>query len=146
MIPVACKLFLRDHPEVNYKPGPFNPGRKLGAFCNVIAITWTCFAVTILVSSQLDVNQWKRFLTKIAIVLQIMPTIRPVTADNMNYASVITVGVMALAGLWYLVSARKYYNGPRKTLPEKGGSVNSDDDSLGLDDIQDKKERPSPSP
>lgn len=51
MIPVACKLFLRDHPEVNYKPGPFNLGRKLGAFCNVVAISWTCFAVTILVSS-----------------------------------------------------------------------------------------------
>lgn len=50
MIPVACKLFLRDHPEVNYKPGPFNPGRRLGAVCNVIAISWTCFAVTILVS------------------------------------------------------------------------------------------------
>lgn len=122
MIPVACKLFLRDHPEVNYKPGPFNLGRKLGAFCNVVAISWTCFAVTIL----------------------IMPTIRPVTAVNMNYASIITVGVMSLAGLWYLISARKYYDGPRKTLPEKGEQSQSDEESLGLDDVKDNKPSPSP--
>jgi hypothetical protein len=52
-------------------------------------------------------------------ISQIMPTIRPVTALNMNYAVVITAGVMLLAGFWYLVSARKYYDGPRKTLPDK---------------------------
>ena len=45
-----------------------------------------------------------------------MPTIYPVTALNMNYSSIITVGVMLLAGLWYLVSARHYYDGPRTTL------------------------------
>lgn len=75
-----------------------------------------------------------------------MPTIRPVTAENMNYASVITVGVMSLAGLWYLISARKYYDGPRKTLPEKGGPSKSDDELVGMDDVSDQKERPSPSP
>lgn len=141
MIPVACKLFLRDHPEVNYKPGPFNPGRKLGAVCNVIAISWTCFAVTILVSTAPLKTQARTSLTLSP--LQIMPTLRPVTALNMNYASVITVGVMMLAGLWYLVSARKYYDGPRKTLPEKGQPTKSEEE-LEFDEMRDHKERGSP--
>ena len=93
-IPIACKLFFRDHPEVNYKPGPFNLGRRGGAFVAWVAIIWTTFEVIIL----------------------IMPTLYPVTATNMNYSSIITAGVMLLAGLWYLVSARKYYDGPRTTL------------------------------
>lgn len=93
-IPIACKLFFRDHPEVNFKPGPFNLGRRGGAFVASVAIIWTTFEVCIL----------------------IMPTIYPVTALNMNYSSIITVGVMLLAGLWYAVSARHYYDGPRTTL------------------------------
>jgi len=105
MIPVACKLIYRDHPEVNYKPGPFNLGRTGGAICNIIAITWTAFEVCIL----------------------IMPTIYPVTAENMNYSSIITVGVMLLAGLWYWVSARKYYDGPRSNLDKVDSSATSMD-------------------
>lgn len=72
-----------------------------------------------------------------------MPTLRPVTALNMNYASVITAGVMMLAGLWYFVSARHYYDGPRKTLPEKGESM-KEDEEVDLDEMRDHKERPSP--
>jgi amino acid transporter len=40
-------------------------------------------------------------------VLFSMPTALPVTEVIMNYASVVLVGFMALAGLWYLVHARK---------------------------------------
>ena len=48
-IPIACKLVFRDHPEVNYKPGPFDLGKTRGAIVNIIAITWTVFNVCILV-------------------------------------------------------------------------------------------------
>ena len=47
----------------------------LGWSCNVICITWTLFIC----------------------VLFSLPTYFPVTAVNMNYASVITVGVIALS-------------------------------------------------
>jgi len=47
----------------------------LGWSCNVICITWTLFIC----------------------VLFSLPTYFPVTALNMNYASVITVGVIALS-------------------------------------------------
>lgn len=48
------------------------------------------------------------------------PTVVPVTADNMNYASVITVGVMVLAGLWYLVEGHRRYQGPQSNLAKHG--------------------------
>ena len=58
-----------------------------------------------------------------------MPTVYPVTALNMNYSSIITAAVMLLAGVWYLVSARKYYDGPRQTLdPAHLSSHDSIDD------------------
>ena len=47
----------------------------LGWTCNVICITWTLF-VSVLFS---------------------LPTYFPVTAENMNYASVITVGVVTVS-------------------------------------------------
>lgn len=74
--------------------------------------------------------------------IQIMPTIHPVTAENMNYSSVITAGVMILAGLWYLISARKYYDGPRTTLPG-GQTVKIDEIPPMSDDNPDKKDRGS---
>ena len=36
-----------------------------------------------------------------------MPTALPVTEVTMNYASVVLVGFLALAGLWYVLHARK---------------------------------------
>ena len=65
-----------NHPDVKFVPGPFYMGPGwLGWTCNVTCITWTLF-VTVLFS---------------------LPTYFPVTADNMNYASVITVGVIVLS-------------------------------------------------
>jgi hypothetical protein len=43
-----------------------------------------------------------------------MPTTRPVTVKNMNYAVVILVGILTFAMLyWFVGGARKYYIGPR---------------------------------
>jgi hypothetical protein len=65
------------HPEVNFKPGPFYMGDGLlGWAANITCIVWTCFIV----------------------VIFSFPTVRPVTAENMNYAAVITVGVVVLSG------------------------------------------------
>lgn len=66
----------QDHPDVKFIPGPFYMGAGwLGWTCNVICIIWTLF-VSVLFS---------------------LPTYFPVTAENMNYASVITVGVIVLS-------------------------------------------------
>ena len=66
----------QNHPDVKFVPGPFYMGDGwFGWTCNVFCIAWTLFAS----------------------VLFSLPTYFPVTAVNMNYASVITAGVIILS-------------------------------------------------
>ncbi|KAF7982272.1 hypothetical protein HWV62_29521 [Athelia sp. TMB] len=98
------RRWYRNHPEVNFKPGPFYLGDGLlGWVFNINCILWTLFVIIILS----------------------MPTYMPVTKDNMNYASVITVGVVVIAGFWYMVSAHKHYQGPISNLPAGGKEENT---------------------
>lgn len=77
------RRYYRNHPEVLFKPGPFYMGDGwLGWSANIICILWTLFVC----------------------VLFSLPTIRPVTPDNMNYAAVITCGVVILSGYVFYVS------------------------------------------
>ncbi|KAK4056357.1 polyamine transporter tpo5 [Microbotryomycetes sp. JL221] len=102
IIPIACKLIFRDHPEVQYKPGPFDLGRGfLGWAIPLIAIFWTSFVVIILA----------------------LPTVIPVTKDNMNYASVVTGGVMILSLAWYYAGGRRHYKGPRNVIAEENDAL-----------------------
>lgn len=66
----------RNHPEVNFKPGPFYMGDGLlGWAANVNCILWTLFVCVIFA----------------------LPNYLPVTPQNMNYASAITGGVVILS-------------------------------------------------
>jgi hypothetical protein len=76
IIPIFLRRYYANHPEVNFKPGPFYMPGLLGWACNVICIAWTCFVC----------------------VIFSFPNYRPVTPTNMNYASVITIGVVVLSG------------------------------------------------
>jgi len=62
----------------------------LGWTFNVLCISWTLFVC----------------------VIFSLPTVFPVTVQNMNYASLITGGVVIFSGVWYIVSGRFYYKGP----------------------------------
>lgn len=65
------------------------------------------------------------------VVILALPTIRPVIPSNMNYASAVTLGVIAIATLCYLGIGRKIYRGPRNVLLEEGittKAVTGDDD------------------
>ncbi|THH06582.1 hypothetical protein EW145_g3989 [Phellinidium pouzarii] len=96
IIPIFLRRFYRNHPEVDFKPGPFYMGPGLlGWAANVTCISWTIF-VSVIFS---------------------MPTVLPVTKDNMNYASVITGGVVILSGAWYILGAHRHYKGPTSNLP-----------------------------
>jgi len=98
IIPIFLRRFYRHHPEVAFHPGPFYMGPGLlGWSANVICISWTLF---------------------VSVIFSI-PTILPVTPQNMNYASVITGGVVILTGAWYIVSAHHHYRGPISNLPGK---------------------------
>jgi len=61
--------------HVSYSEIALTLGPGLGFAANCICIGWTLF-ITVIFS---------------------MPTLRPVTKDNMNYAAVITVGVLVLS-------------------------------------------------
>ena len=76
IIPIALRRIFRNHPEVEFKPGPFYLGDGLlGWAVNLNCIIWTLF-VSVIFS---------------------LPTYLPVTKDTMNYAAVITGGVVLLA-------------------------------------------------
>lgn len=86
-IPISLSLF---HGREEVKDAPWNCGRLVGTVANVIALAWIVFEL----------------------VLFSMPTALPVTSVSMNYASVVFVGFMAIAGVWYLVYARKCKSSP----------------------------------
>ncbi|KAF6750758.1 APC amino acid permease [Ephemerocybe angulata] len=95
IVPIFCRRIFANHPDVNFKPGPFFMGHGwLGLACNITCISWTIF-ITIIFS---------------------LPFVRPVTANTMNYSSVITVGVIVLAYLWYFAAAHNHYTGPQSNL------------------------------
>ncbi|TRM60043.1 amino acid/polyamine transporter I [Schizophyllum amplum] len=116
VIPIFLRRVFANHPDVMFKPGPFYMGDGIvGLAANVICISWTVFII----------------------VIFSLPTVRPVTSDNMNYASVITVGVMFLSALWYVLGGHKHYNGPQSNLHQSRsldgvdvvGEENKTDDS-----------------
>jgi hypothetical protein len=78
IIPIFCRRWYSvwPHPEVPFQAGPFVLRGALGWVANVTCIVWTCFIV----------------------VIFSLPNLKPVTPQNMNYASVITVGVVVLSG------------------------------------------------
>jgi amino acid permease (GABA permease) len=52
---------------------------------------------------------WVAFIT----VLFMLPTESPITRDDFNYTVVAVVAVIGFAGIWWLVSAHKWFTGPR---------------------------------
>ncbi|KAF2016415.1 amino acid permease-like protein [Aaosphaeria arxii CBS 175.79] len=71
------------------KNSTFSLGR-FGYAINIAMIVWIC----------------------LAIVLFCMPVSLPVTAGDMNYASVVFAGFAAISVIWYVIRGRKSFNGP----------------------------------
>ncbi|KAL4062497.1 amino acid/polyamine transporter I [Scleroderma yunnanense] len=92
----AAPIFLRiTSGRDKLVPGVFSLGkwcRPIGA----IAVAWVAFVV----------------------VLLCFPAAQATTAQEMNYAVVIIMGVFAFASLSWVLSARKWFNGPIKTIDE----------------------------
>lgn len=86
-IPIILSV-LASRREVN--TAKWNLGNTIGYAVNILAVVWIGFEL----------------------VLFSMPGALPVTEVSMNYASVVLVGFLSLAGLFYVVYARKVYKGP----------------------------------
>jgi amino acid permease (GABA permease) len=52
---------------------------------------------------------WVLFIT----ILFMLPTVSPITHDNFNYTVVAVVAVIGFAGIWWVVSAHKWFTGPK---------------------------------
>jgi amino acid permease (GABA permease) len=63
---------------------------------------------------------WVGFIT----VLFMLPQVSPVTAETFNYTPVAVLVVLGFAGTWWLVSARKWFTGPKvEGTPEELAAV-----------------------
>jgi amino acid transporter len=84
--PVTLRLFAGSR----FKPGPW----QLGGLSKPVGIISTIWLVVIF-------------------VLFMLPQALPITAGNFNYTSIVFLVVLGGAGLWYAVSARKWFKGPK---------------------------------
>ncbi|EEB06987.1 hypothetical protein SJAG_02062 [Schizosaccharomyces japonicus yFS275] len=91
VLPIACKLIFGK--RLGYKPGPWNLGR-FSVFIGAYAVLWTAFVS----------------------VIFLMPTMRPVTAKNMNYACVVLFVVLLFSLIYWYSGANKRYVGPRVNI------------------------------
>ncbi|MFI5931231.1 amino acid permease [Actinoplanes sp. NPDC051494] len=80
----------------DFQPGPWNLG-KWSAPIGWIAIAWVVLIC----------------------VLFVLPTASPITAGTFNYTIVAVAVVVGAATVWWFVSARKWFTGPKQNLIEK---------------------------
>jgi choline transport protein len=90
---------------------PFSLG-KYGFAINVIAVVWVAF---------LD-------------ILSCFPTEIPVTKENMNYVSVVSIGLTGIVMMVYLFSKRGKYLGPRMPTELNRGNRYQVSEGQGVDD------------
>jgi len=89
-IAYAIPIFLRLRAGDSFQRGPWHLGRWSRPV-GIVAVTWVC----------------------IICILFILPTVFPVTLGNLNYTIVAVAAVGLGTGLWWLLSARHWFTGPR---------------------------------
>jgi amino acid permease (GABA permease) len=83
-------VFLRVRKGDAFDKGPWNLGRW-GRPIGIVAIAWVV----------------------VIFVLFMLPQVSPVTANTFNYTPIAFLVVLGGAGIWWLVSARKWFTGPK---------------------------------
>jgi amino acid transporter len=89
-IAYGIPIFLRLRAGDSFKPGPWNLGRWSRPI-GIIAVAWIC-----LIS-----------------ILFVLPTVFPVTLGNFNYTIVAFAVVLGGTSIWWVVSAKNWFKGPR---------------------------------
>ncbi|CAG8888272.1 unnamed protein product [Penicillium egyptiacum] len=75
----------------NMVPGPFYMGQKLGMAVNIVSLMYIL----------------------VTVIFFCFPLVLPATVQNMNYTSVIVVGLMVLTAFWWFFRAKRQYHGPQ---------------------------------
>jgi amino acid transporter len=89
-IAYVSPTFLRLRQGANFKRGPWHLG-SWSYPIGIIAVIWVVFIT----------------------ILFMLPTASPIHWSNFNYTVVAVVAVLGFAGIWWLVSAHKWFTGPR---------------------------------
>ena len=94
-------VFLRRINPTAFTPGPWKLG-KWGPLFGWVAIVWVVFIC----------------------ILFCLPTYSPINRDSFNYTPVAVLVVIGFAGIWYGVSARKWFKGPKiQGTPEELAAI-----------------------
>jgi amino acid permease (GABA permease) len=100
-IAYVMPTFLRLRQGANFQRGPWHLGRWSRPI-GIIAVTWVA----------------------IISILFMLPTVSPITATNFNYTVFAVVAVVGFAWIYWLVSARKWFTGPRvQGTPEELAAI-----------------------
>ena len=64
-------------------------------------------------------------------ILFMLPTVSPIDATTFNYTPIAVLAVLGFAGIWWLVSARKWFTGPKvQGSPEELAAAERELESL----------------
>jgi amino acid transporter len=101
-------VFLRRINPSSFHPGPWVLSKTWGPIINWIAIVWVIFIC----------------------ILLMLPQVGPldsITRDTFNYAPIAVLVVIGGAWLWWVVSARKWFKGPKvQGTPEELAEIERD--------------------
>jgi amino acid permease (GABA permease) len=103
-IAYVLPTFLRLRQGDNFQRGPWHLGRW-SKLIGTVAVGWVCFIT----------------------VLFMLPQSSPVTAKSFNYTPIAVLVVLGFAGIWWFVSARKWFTGPKvQGSPEELAAIERD--------------------
>jgi hypothetical protein len=98
-IPILLRLRLGDE----FEAGPWNLGAK-GRPIALLAVVW------IVLSN----------------ILFMLPQSSPITTHDFNYAPIALAAVLVVATVWWFVSARRTFHGPRSTITPEQAVIDPD--------------------
>ena len=81
------------------------------------------------------VNAWASIWTLFVSIIFILPTFRPVKANEMNYASAFLVLILLSALIYWFIAGKRFYTGP---LMEAEIVDDGRDSSSGEHDLSEK--------
>jgi amino acid permease (GABA permease) len=107
-IAYVLPTFLRLRQGEDFEPGPWHLGRWSRPI-GIIAVAWVAFIT----------------------VLFMLPQVSPVTAETFNYTPIAVLVVLGFAGIWWLLSARTWFTGPKvQGSPEELAAAERELESL----------------
>lgn len=95
LMPIGLVLWRRFYSPQDLVWGPWRLGRA-GVYVNVVAFAYLTFTC----------------------VMLLFPSYQPVTAENMNYAVVVFMGMLLFGGAYWIFFARHTYMGPLVEMEE----------------------------